>query len=344
MIQWARTNNSSLTDFNQGSVIRSIYNAVAAILAQLYYGLHTIHRSARIIYSTGNDLDIAVAPRSITRRGATVASGVATFTGVPTTIIPLGMKIATEDGVEFVTMESEDIPAIGHIDIDIEAVMAGSSGMVSAKAINKLVDDVDGLVSVSNAAHTTGGYNSETDEQLRTRAITQLATLSKGIQTSYEAWAQGSRPDVLRAKAQWGHPGYSDKTVVIHVVKSNAGIFNTADLQEIAHYILSKAPLGLLVTCLNVDWAGINLTAQVRRATGYNLNTVQANIMANIDLYLDYREWEWGVDIDWSDLFSLVNNTLGVEEVSLSGFLPSSNVIMGEFQIPKYSSLTVTDW
>jgi len=254
MIQWARNNNSSLTDFNQGSVIRSIYNAIAAILAQLYYNLHKLYRSARIIYASGTDLEIAVAPRSMTRRGATKASKTATFTGTSGTTIPLGMKLATPDGIEFVTTESEAVPGSGSLAVDIEAVVAGETGEVNAGEITIMVDEVVGLTAVTNAAPTDGGFNAETDEQLRNRAITQLATLSQGIQASYEAWALEARTDVIRAKAQYGHPSYSEKTIVVHLIKDNAGNFTTADLAQIGHYVQTKAPLGVVVVCLNVAW------------------------------------------------------------------------------------------
>ncbi len=344
MITWTRNNNSSLTDFNEGSVIRSIYNAVAAILAQLYYNLHRLYRAVRIVYANGTDLEIAVAPRSITRRGATKASKTVTFTGTSATVIPLGMKVATPDGIEFVTTESDTVPASSKVDVDIEAVTDGATGMVNAGEITVMVDEVDGLTAVTNAAPTDGGFDAETDEQLRNRAITQLATLSQGIEASYEAWALEARPDVARAKPQYGHASYSDKTIVVHLVRDNAGIFSTADLAQIANYIQSKAPLGVVIRCLNIVWVGIDFIAQIRRATGYDLVTVRANITNNLRLYLDYRQWEWGADLEWSDLFALTGATLGVDEVSLSEFSPSSNVDVGAYTLPQFTSLTVTDW
>lgn len=344
MIRESRNNNSNLTDFNQGSVIRSIYNAIAAILAQLYYSLYKLYRSARIIYASGTDLEIAVAPRSITRRGTTKAAKVVTFTGANGTVIPSGMKLATPDGIEFLTTEGDTVPGNGTVDVNIEAVVGGDVGNVNAGEITVMVDDIDGLTAVTNAAPTDGGFSAETDEQLRNRAVTQLATLSQGIEASYEAWALEARSDVIRAKPQYGHASYSGKSIVVHLIKDNAGIFTTSDLDQIANYIQIKAPLGIVIVCLNVEWANIDLVAQVRRASGFNLVTVKENISVNLRLYLDYREWEWGTDLDWSDLFALVSETLGVEEVVLSGFSPSSNVTVSDYSLPKFISLTVTDW
>lgn len=344
MIQWARNNNSDLTDFNQGGVMRSIYNSIAAILAQVYYNLYKVYRSARIIYASGTDLDTAVAPRSIIRRGATKAAKVVTFSGTSTTAIPSGMKLATPDGIGFVTTEGDTVPAIGRVDVDIEAAVAGEIGNVNAGEISVMVDEVSGLTAVSNAAPTDGGYNAEADEQLRNRAIIQLATISQGIEASYEAWALEARDDVIRARPQYGHPTYSDKTIVVHLVKANAGLFTTSDLDQIANYIQSKAPLGVVIVCANIVWAAITLVAQVRRASGYELVEVTSKITKNLRLYLDYREWDWGTDLDWTDLYSLVGSTLGVDEVSLTAFSPSTNITVGDYSLPSFSSLQITDW
>ena len=346
MIEWLRNSNSSLTDFNQGSVIRAILGAIAAILAQLYYQTHKTYRSARIIYAAGSDLDIAVAPRSITRRGATKATiADVTFTAVAATEIPVGFKVATEDGIEFVTTETGTVGSgESFIDLDVEAVVAGTSGNVRAEAINTLIDSLTGVSAVLNSNLSDGGFEAETDEILRNRAITQLSTLSMGIQASYEAWAREARSDVLRAIGQANHPAYGDKIIVVYLVKDNAGNFSSEDLNQIAAFIQIKAPLGVKVICLNIVWTNINLTAQVRRQTGFNLNTVKDNIQVNIKLLLDYRDWEWGADVEWSDVFAMVSNSRGVDEVEKAGFVPGSNVSVSAQSLPRFNSITVTDW
>ena len=346
MIQWSRNNNSDLTDFNQGSVVRAIFGAVAAILSQLYYYTHKLYRSARITYAGGTDLDVAVSPRSITRRGATKASITdVTFLADAGTVIPINFKIATEDGIEFVTVETGTV-ATGEtsIDLDTEAVVAGISGNIRAETLTVLITLLTGVNSVINNTHSEGGFDQETDEMLRNRAITQLATLSKGIQASYEAWAREARSDVLRAIAQANHPTYSEREVVVFLVKNNAGAFTADDLVQIGHYIQTRAPLGVVIVCLNVVWQDIDLTVKVRITAGTDLNTVKTNITINMKLYLDYREWDWGVDVEWSDLFALISNTLGVDEVERATFVPASNVVVALRSLPRFKTITVSEW
>lgn len=345
MIKWLRNTGATLTDFNQGGVTRSILNAIAAIIAQLYYYLNKVSRDARISTSNGEALDIALAPRSMKRDQATKASVIVTLIGVGSTLTPKGTRYATEQGIEFLTTADGTMPSDGNtVDIPCEAVVAGQDGMVDANTIIVQVDIVEGITSVTNEAPTEGGFDFEPDEVFRNRGVTQLATLSQGTQASYQAWAREANSDVIRAKAQDGHAGFSRDTIVVHIVKNNSGLFTESELEGIAQYIQSKAPLDQIIVCLNITWSFIVMNAQVRVAKGFSLNDVRANITNNVQLYLDYRIWEWGDDLEWSDLFSLVGTTLGVDEVSLTEFLPSSNVVVGEYSLPKFSSLTVTDW
>lgn len=351
IIVWMRNNTSAITDFNQGSVIRSIFNAVSSQIAHLYYDALKSFRESRITFASGSDLDVAVADRSIKRKGATKASVVLRFTGILTTAIPTGTKVATGDGIEFATIVERYVGEVvgdgadgNTVDIPAEAVVAGTSGNVRQETINQIIDTVDNITEATNPESSVGGSDYENDTQLRSRAITIFDSLAQGTQASYNEWTKQANTEVLRARAQVYHPRYSDATIVIHVVKTNAGIFTIAELESIENYIQVRCPLGLEVVCVNITWETINISAQIRRKTGYSLQETKNNIIDNLQKYLDYRDWDWGQDIEWSDLYSLINNTLGVQDLSPSGFFPSSNVIVNDNSLPKIGSITLIEW
>jgi len=343
MITWSRNNSSTLTDFNQGSVVRSIFNAVAAMLARLYHNVHTIYRSSRILTATGTDLEKLVAPRSIKRRSASKAPGKLKFSGTDSTSVPSGTQASTKDGITFTTTEGGVISG-GSVELDAEADTAGKSGNVKANTVTIMISVISGVDSVTNPKQFSGGFDSETDEQLRNRAINQLATLSQGIQASYDAWATEANSEVLKAKARYNPPEYSDKTVVVYPVKDNGGTFNGTELGNIETYIQTKAPLGIVIKCVNISYTTIDITVKVRRKSGFSLSNVDDNITNNLNLYLDWREWDWGQDVEWADIFSLVNNTQGVDDVEKATFVPSSNVEVKEYSIPKLGDVSVSDW
>lgn len=346
MIRWARNNNSSLTDFNPGSVIRSIYNAIAAQIAQLYYAAHKSYRSSRILYAMGSDLDSLVPERSITRNNAVKSSVTLVFSGGSGISIPSGTKAATEDGVTFETIETKSIGSDGGntSNIAAEAVLAGKGGNVRAETITVLIDTIDGVTYVTNPARATGGQDYETDELLRNRAINRIAAMSLGISDSYKAWAQEADSSVLNAKPQWGHPSYSDKTIVIHLVKDNGGVYTESELTAIQNYTQYRAPLGTTAKCLNLTWTTIDITAQIRMKQGYSMPTVKNYIEDNVSIYLDYRNREFGDDVEWSDIYALINNTEGVEDVSTALFTPASNVTVDDFSLPKLGTIQVSQW
>lgn len=346
MIRWGRNNNSSLTDYNPGSVIRSIYNAVASQISQLYYIAHRSYRNSRILYATGSDLDSLVSARSMTRKQAVKASVVLKFTGTIGVPIPKGTKASTADGVTFETIETKSVGANGgnYIEIDAEASIAGSAGNVRATTITEMIDTITGITTVTNEKTATGGHTNETDELLRNRAITQIASLSQGIQESYNAWAQNGHSSILKAKAEWGNPSYSDRTIVTHIVKDNGGIFTETELDAISNYIQFRAPLGVVIACQNITWENIDITAQVRLKTGYDLNTVLNNVEDNLSIYLDYRDRDWSDDVEWSDLYALINNTEGVEDISTANFEPGSNITVGDYSIAKLGNVQITEW
>jgi len=343
MIEWSRNNTSSITNFNKGGVARALFNAISAQLAQLYYNVHQVFRSARIMLANGDDLELAVAPRSMKRRAASFSTVPVIFSGVAGTTIPLGTKVGTPSGQEYATTEESTLAANGKLTLSCQATIAGSSSMIKANQISVMVDIVSGLTTVSNDTPSIGGYDQESDELLRNRAITQLATLSQGIEASYESWAQESHTELIRAKPQINHPSYSQKTVVVHCLRNNGGLFTDTQLSTMAASIQHKAPLGIVVVCLNITWTLVNITSEVILYSGYNINAVRDNVITNLQLYMDYREWDWGTDVDFSDLYSLVNNSLGVSDMRRSAFIPASNVAVGAYSLPKIGSVSVTE-
>ena len=165
MIRWGRNNNYSLTDFNPGGVIRSIYNAVAAQIAQPYYIAQKSYRNSRILYATGSDLDSLVASRSITRRQAVKASVVLRFSGTPGTGIPTGTKVATESGISFETIETKNDGDAGgnYGDINAEASIAGVEGNVRDTTMCLLIDTNSEITTGTKQKTTSGGQKYQYD-------------------------------------------------------------------------------------------------------------------------------------------------------------------------------------
>jgi uncharacterized phage protein gp47/JayE len=345
MIAWLRNSETGITDFNPGSTSRGILGAVAAILAALYYETHKWYRASRIIYAAGTDLEKSVASRGMKRQEATKATVTVRFSGTNGTVIPLGSKIATIDGIEFETILAGTIGTDGNdiVDIACEAVNTGIVGRIKQGQLT-IKPATDGLVSTTNIYNAEGGYDYETDEQLRNRAINQLKTLSVGTADSYEEHAKEADSSVLRAIAQYGHPAFPDRTVVVHLVKNNGGTFGAQERENIAIYIEAKSPFGITVKCINVLWTTLNIVADVSPEAGESIETIRDRMINNFQAYLDFREWDWGEDVSGPDLYALANNTLGVRDLWQASFTPAQEVAVGEHSLPKLGTITLASY
>ncbi len=346
MIAWLRNSETGITDFNPGSVGRGILGAVAAILAALFYETHKWYRSSRIIYADGTELEKGVASRGMKRQEATKATVTVRFSGTNGTVIPLGTKVATIDGIGFETILEGAIGTDGNdiVDIACEAVNAGVSGRVKQGQLTIKPGGISGLVSTTNIYNAEGGYDYETDEQLRSRAINQLKTLSIGTAESYEEHAKEADSTVLRASAQYGHPAFPDRTVLVHLVKNNGGTYGAQEREVIQNYIQAKAPFGVTVRCINVLWTTINIVGEVSPDTGVSVETIRDRMINNFQAYLDFREWDWGENVSGPDLYSLANNTLGVRDLWQASFTPTQEVSVGDHSLPKLGTITLSSY
>lgn len=139
----------------------------------------SLYHSAYLDYCSGDQLDKVCALLGITRKSATKAIGVVTFTGTGGTVVSAGTKVTTSTGIEFST-DSEVTLDGGTADANITANEAGVDGNVAANTITILQDPIFGIDSVNNAVATSGGTDKEFDGQMRYRASVALDVAGRG--------------------------------------------------------------------------------------------------------------------------------------------------------------------
>lgn len=342
MVADMRNEGSAITDFNVGTPQRAILQSVAIQLQHLWIRLKRIYRASKILTAMSDDLDDQVVARGLTRYTAAKAGVTIRFTGSEGSNVPSATRVSTKDGISFSTTEGGTIgTGETYIDLDAEADVAGTAGNVKANTITELSGSISGITGITNPYPASGGLDSETDEELRNRAMTQLATISKGIQASYQAWAQEASEEVLRARAERREtaPGQ----VWVHLVKRSGTSFTLEERNAIAVHIVGKAPVSSNITCKNTEFTIVNVSCEIRLEDGYSLVDVQDTVEANLAAYLDWKTWQWGQDVQSADLMSIVNNSEGVNDIIVSTFSPVSNVSVGSCSLPKLGTVTLTE-
>lgn len=202
LIQSVQDQGAPITDFNIGSVARTLFEAVS--VAQSNQGLlaDQLRVDSYLATATGEALDDKAADYLVTRKAATRATGTIRVTRASTTetlFIPAGWaQLSTkpspgQDAIAIVTTSdaSMDI-GTATVDIPVEAVIGGVSGNLSAgtvvipqTALSGVISDGGIVVQIA----LTGGVDEEGDDDLRARVRIEVAGRINGTADALKAGA-----------------------------------------------------------------------------------------------------------------------------------------------------------
>lgn len=183
---------TGLRNWNVGSRIRSLFEAIAVALEEISFEADAEYAGLYAATSSGARLTMRAKELGLTRKPEQKATGIVRFTVSGPVTIPIGTKVATgdpasDDGVkEYATTEGGVAPGAGPVDLRVEAVLAGASGNVAAGEVDTLVDNIPEVTDVTNPSPIAGGADEETDEDLRNRCA--LAPFRMGTGQPDRTW------------------------------------------------------------------------------------------------------------------------------------------------------------
>lgn len=206
-----RSRTTVLTDFEVGSVTRTMYESFAYELGLLYQKMNLVYLSAFVDSAEGTHLDQVVAILGIQRSLPDYAVGEVVFTrdkGNADIIIPAGTLVATEDTPEtpkkvYQTIEAavlaKDQP---EVTVKVQAVNRGEEQDSDPEKIVVMPRPIPGIKSVGNPQPVIlVGRRRETDDELRRRAKNALLSSGKANAAALEN-AVLSLPGVLDVKVR----------------------------------------------------------------------------------------------------------------------------------------------
>lgn len=176
-INWMRSVTRKVTDFNVGSVVRTMLEAVSAEIEELYQQAFIGLREA-IAVAVYNSF-------SFFRQSSVTASGlvrVVIDVSASDTTIVAGTKFTPNVGtVGFIASADVVIPAGSTLgDVPVVATVAGSAGNVAAGTTFALAPNPSGFVSATSQRALINGRDDESDEQRRLRFNEFIASLNRG--------------------------------------------------------------------------------------------------------------------------------------------------------------------
>lgn len=209
-------NISGVDGLLQKAVLRVLTRAISGLAYEHYGYQDWIAEQAVPWTSTEEFLEGWAALKGVTRKPATTAALVATFTGTNGTPIPIGTTLSTENSLSFVTTAAATIAA-GSAMVPIAASGTGTAYNLAIGTSIVLSNVIPGVNSSGAVASIiTSASDIETDDALRTRTLQVYASPPQGgAATDYVEWAEAV-PSVSRA---WCNPnGAGAGTVVVYVM------------------------------------------------------------------------------------------------------------------------------
>lgn len=188
-----------LTDWQEGSVVRSLFESVAWEMALLYEQMDLVYQAGFVDTATGANLDRVVAVLGITRNEPDFATGVVTFERDPGSTaeitIPVGTLVTTRDDPDqrpprkaYLTLEDATLrPGDTEVDAKVQAEERGPELTADSETVVLMPRPVPGVKSVHNKRPIRFlGRDREGDEDLRERAKQVLLASGRASVTSIE--------------------------------------------------------------------------------------------------------------------------------------------------------------
>lgn len=186
----------ALTDWEEGSVVRSLFESFAYEMALLYEQMQSVYDAGYVDTASGANLDRVVAVLGITRNEPDFATGVVTFERDPgstaAVTVPAGTLVTTPETDRarkaYVTIEAAVLqPGQTAADANVQAEERGAALTADSDTVTVMPRPVPGIKTVRNARPIRFlGRERETDEELRTRAKNALLASGRASATSIE--------------------------------------------------------------------------------------------------------------------------------------------------------------
>jgi hypothetical protein len=337
MINWMRSVQKIVTDFNIGAVVRSMLEACAAELDELYKQVFIGLKEAIpvSVYTSFNFPPLAATPA-----GGQITL---TFTAQGSDeVIAAGTLWSPSTGGSVNYTQTANVTLLaGHtsVNVPVSAVTAGTVGNLPAAATFNPNPVPTGFVSATNVIAFINGTNTETPDQQKVRFNAFISTLSRGTVAAIQYGCttttlvdSGGNVTERVASAQVIEPWKTDPSQPVSLV--NAYIYNgvggtspalVTQCQKVidGYYDISGNAIpgwkaaGVKAVVAAVTETAINVAGVLTAFPGFDKPTLIAQATPAIFAYL--QGLQPGAGFIYVDMTTAVKNITGV-----ANFVPST--------------------
>lgn len=340
MVQKSQEKVPTLTDFQVGSVIRTMYESFAYEIGILYEQLNQVYLSAFIDSAEGSQLEMLVALLGIQRGLPDFAEGTVTFQrdlGTDIIEIPVGTLVTTEDSEKspkkaYTTIESQIFPANSKtLDVKIQAVERGEEQVTKEETINIMPLPIPGIKSVINKSPIQfTGKKTETDEELRKRAKIALISSGKASNIALEN-ALLSQPSVKEVKLIERFNEPDKKYGLVDIFVDGVDFSNETKVQSLKNQIDKVRAAGVFVRLQSAIFVTIDAVFKIEinpaiKISEIERKTIEKSVEESIINYIS--QTKMGQPLLFSQLtrqILSVTNVYNIERFEICTYVPIDN-------------------
>lgn len=216
--------------------------------------------------SWGDWLTRKAEEHGIIRQEATNSSVILTITGQARTTVQEGSLFSTNDGKNFLTVESKKIEDDGTVDIKAQSQDVGTNCNVDAETITKIPVSIYGVSAVTNKSPAYDGFDEETDEELLERLLFKVRQpATSGNKNHYVIWATNVEGvGGVKVLPLWNGNG----TVKVIITDAKNEIASEDLIAKVQNYIDEQRPIGATITVVSPKPLNIDIGLKVTKGSG----------------------------------------------------------------------------
>ncbi len=349
---------TGLTNFNVGSVVRTLAEVFSEVVGELYAFGAEMLKQGFLDTATGIWLDRKAREYGLERKPAIKTVGYVIYSrpiAKNTNIsIPTGSIVTTpkdQSGKEYRFFTTEDaVLQAGELSVSVPVIAenAGSAYNVGPTSISRMKTYINGIGSVSNETDwmTIVGVDEEKDSALRQRCFLAWEELSQGgTAAAYVSWAL-SVPGVKSAFVDDTLPR-GEGTVDIYIM-GEAGPPDAALIVAVQEVVDANRPITADALVLSPVIVPIDILLSVVPRSGYDTTTLEQEIRRRLSVYFgDIDDPDSGItplgvgkDVVVAQIIGLVMTILGVYSVSI--IQPTSDIVISPNEFPELGTVSIT--
>lgn len=344
MTSWITAKSPQITDLVPGSVLRSICEACALCLEEIYVGTYLGFK--RQLATIQEDI------YNFERKAGTKATANVVFSRSGTTgtvTIPSGTRVETPSGLRFATTAAGSITAgnTSSNPVEVEALEIGTSYNVSASSITVMTDTVDGVETVTNAAAATGGLNEESDYAYKQRFRSYIEGVGRS-NLSGLIFGALSVDGVTSASVVELFPPVANVNARLYIDDGSSGGVSSAKILEVQDVIdgdgteenpgYRAAGVNVVVTKPTTVTQNVDVSITLIDDSSVDSDQVELDVNQAITNYIN-NLWV-GEDIIHAELVAAVMSVYGVYDCTVS--TPAGNTAISASQVGRVGTITLT--